>query len=1005
MSAADRHPSQANRLATGGRIDRTRRIAFRFEGRSLHGHPGDTLASALLANDVRLVARSFKYHRPRGIWGAGVEEPNAIVDLWHRHRHDPNARATCVELDEDMSARGVHAWPSLRLDLLAGLDLLHRFLPAGFYYKTFMKPDWQFWEGLVRRLAGLGRVRDFREDEPAVVLHAHCDLLVVGAGPAGLAAARIAADAGLRVLLVDEQSEPGGSLLAGQTAIDGQPALDWVGQTLTRMASSPDARLMPRTTAFGCFDQGHVALIESRPGAPAGVAPYRLWKLRTRHVVLASGAIERPLVFPDNDRPGVMSAAAVGEYLNRYAVRAGRRAVVFTNNDSAYRSAVELAAAGAEVSIVDSRDAPDPTLLDTAESSRIPVWRGREVIGCEGGRYLRAVRVADRGGRALPAAERLVGCDLLAVSGGWNPTVHLWSQAGGRLRHDSALGAFLPDTCPQPMTACGGAAGVFGAAAVLASGHAAGRAAIRALGASSRLRAPRVAAEDACAVEPHPGVDRPGSRQWLDLMNDVTTRDVELAAAENYVSVEHLKRYTTLGMATDQGRTSNVNGLSMLGQVTGREIQEVGTTTFRPPYTPVPFGAFAGGRRGALYAPLRRSPLHAEQQRLGARFDEYGGWLRAACFPRDDETEHDTIAREVQGLRQRAGLFDGSSLGKIEVTGPDAAEFLDLIYLNMLARLGIGQVRYCLLLSEHGKVFDDGVVARLAADRYLLSPSSSHAAAVFAMLEEWRQCEYPGLRVTIENVTAAWATVSVSGPRARDIVTGLATDIDLARETLPHMSIAEGHVAGVPARVARVSFTGETGFEISVPAGHGAALWRELERLGGTHGLTPFGVESLLVARAEKGYLLIGRDTDGDTEPDDVGFGETTRRKSVDYVGRRSLLRPDTLRGDRRQLVGLLPVPRQTVLPNGAHVVVAEQRRPALDAGEPPGSGLRSLGYVTSSYTSPTLGHGIALALVERGRLRAANRERVAVFHLGERFEAEVVSPCFLDPSGQRLHG
>ena len=1007
MNDARGHDAQPNRLASGGRIDRQRTIEFRFGARRLHGHPGDTLASALLANDVRVLARSFKYHRPRGLWGAGAEEPNAIVDLWHGERHDPNARATCVELAPGMRARAVHAWPTLSLDLLAGMDLLHRFLPAGFYYKTFMQPRWQFWEGLVRRLAGLGRVQDFSPDEPAAVLHAHCDVLVVGAGPAGLAAARAAAASGLRVLLVDEQHEAGGSLLGEpDTLIDDQPALDWTTRTLAALAATPAARLMTRTTAFACFDHGHVALLERRPATRAGVAPYRLWKLRTRRIVLASGAIERPLVFPDNDLPGVMSAAAVGQYLRRYAVRAGRRVVVCTNNDSAWTTAFDLHAHGAEVSVLDSRDAPPRHLLEQAQARGLRVRPSSLPAGTLGPRGVRGVRVADRGGRAVAARDALIECDLLAVSGGWNPTVHLYSQAGGRLRYDDMLCAFVPESCPQPVMACGAAAGRFTTTAALADGHAAGVAASRALGARRAApEAPRAGSDDGYGIEACWVCGPPGSRQWVDSMNDVCADDIALAARENYVSVEHLKRYTTLGMATDQGRTSNVNGLALLAANTGRDLPAVGTTTFRPPYTPVPFGAFAGQRRGALYSPLRHSPLHAEQVRLGARFDEYGGWLRAACFPRGDEREPDTIAREVRALRECAGLFDASSLGKIEVTGADAGAFLDLMYLNSLANLPVARVRYCLLLSEHGKVFDDGVVARLAEHRFLLSPSSSHATAVAALLEEWRQCEYPHLRVGIVDVSSAWATVSVSGPNARAVVEGLETGIDLSTAALPHMAIAEGRVGGVPARIARVSFTGETGFEIAVPAGHGAALWRQLEQLGETHGLTPFGVESLLVARTEKGYLLIGRDTDGETEPDDLGFGAPAARKTVDFIGRRSLLRPVSRDARRRQLVGLRPVAREAVLPNGAHVVETDDQRPATDAGEVAGRGLRSIGIVTSSVWSPTLGHAIALALLENGRARAARGERVRIFHLGAHHEADVVDACFLDPHGARLHG
>jgi sarcosine oxidase subunit alpha len=681
--------------------------------------------------------------------------------------------------------------------------------------------------------------------------------------------------------------------------------------------------------------------------------------------------------------------------------------VVYTNNDSAYACARALAAVGAQVTIVDTRPPAGEGALTGALDARITVRRNAMVVETQGGREVRAVRTADREGRRAATMDDLIPCDLVAVSGGFNPTVHLHSHAGGRVAWDEPLAAFVPAECPQPLQACGGARGRFDLALAVADGHATGLAAATALGAgSSPPAAPHCVAapiDGRCA--PLWQVPGTNARQWIDFAHDVTVSDVALATREGYVSVEHLKRYTTLGMAPDQGRTSNVNGIAILGANSERAVPEVGTTTFRPPYTPVPLGALAGMRRSRLHSPLRRSPLHAEHLRRGARMDEYGGWLRPACYPRGAESEAQTLAREVLAVRAQAGLFDGSTLGKIEVHGDDAARFLDLMYVNALGSLPPGRVRYCLLLNEHGKVFDDGVVARLGAEGYLLSPSSSHAFAVAALLEEWRQCEYPSLRVVITNVTAAWATVAITGPQARAIVCDLDTDIDLSTAALPHMGVAEGHVGGVAARIMRVSFTGESGFEISVPAGYGPALWREMERLGSAHGVAPFGLESLLVLRAEKGYILVGRDTEGDTEPDDLGMGEPARRKQVDFVGRRSLLRPDSRRPDRRQLVGLVARERDRVLANGAHVVERSNAIPAVDANEPAGSGWRSLGYVTSSYASPTLGHGIALALIERGRERAARHERVQVFHLGETVEAEVVAPSFYDPGGERLHG
>lgn len=991
---------QRNRLAHGDAIDRSRLLAFTFNGRRMQGFAGDTLASALLANGVSIVGRSFKYHRPRGIYGAGVEEPNAIVDLVHDGRHDPNAKATLVELAEGMVVRSVNCWPSVERDLHGGLDRLHRFLPSGFYYKTFMRPSWHTHEPYIRRLAGLGKVGETVDETRYETRHAHCDMLVVGAGPAGLAAARAAAAAGLRLILVDDQPRCGGALLWQEAEIDGMSAPAWVEATLAKIRRSPDALVLTRTTAFGYFDHNFLALIERRADAAPGWAPERIWKVRAKGVVLATGALERPLVFPNNDRPGVMSADSVRRYIRQYGVRPGRHAVVLTNNDSAYDAAVALRRAGVEVTLLDVRPDPPAARLEAARTHRIPVWPGTTIVDLRGRSRVTAVRIRETGrtssaGRA--DRERRIAwlaCDLVAVSGGWTPTVHLFKHSGGSLRYDEGIAAFVPDRSVQDERTIGAARGQFSLAACLQDGHEVGVAAAGYMGRSIDLPSPAAKEEAAAyAIQPYWHVDLPETRQWVDYQNDVTVEDIRLAARENYASVEHLKRYTTLGMAPDQGKTSNLNGLAILAAVTGRAIPDVGTTTFRPPFVPVSLAALAGQRRGELYAPIRRLPAHREHVERGAVFDEYGGWLRPACYPRVGESQAQAIDREVMAVRGRVGLFDGSPLGKLEVVGPDAARFLNLMYYNDLASLQPGRIRYCLLLSENGKLFDDGVVARLAEDRYLLSPSSSHAAAVAAALEEWRQCEYSSMRVSIANVTSAWATFAVTGPRARTIVGRLDTDIDVSPATMPHMSLAGGNVGGVPARIVRVSFTGEASFEISVPSGYGAALFRHLEALGAGEGITPFGVESLLVLRAEKGYIIIGRDTDGTTEPQDLGMTGPLRTKQIDFVGRRSLMRPDSRRPDRRQFVGLEPTLSDRVLPTGAHVFETTDK------------GRRSLGYVTSSYLSSTLGRAIALAMVEGGRTRLQNGETVSVFSLGRTFTAKVVSPVFYDPKGERLHG
>jgi sarcosine oxidase, subunit alpha len=975
------------RLACGGRIDRARPLTFTWEGASLTGLAGDTLASALLANGVRIVGRSFKYHRPRGIMSAWVEEPNAIVDLTDGERYEADARATTVELRAGMSARGVNASPSVARDRYAPVDLAHRFIPAGFYYKTFM-PNWHRYEPRIREMAGLGRARETADTRHFEARHAHCDALVVGAGAAGLAAARVLAAAGLSVILADDRTEPGGALLWGAERIDGQDGADWAAATVAALVRA-GVRVMPRTTVFGAYDHNAFGLLERRIDAAKGWAEERLWHVRARQAVLATGAIERPLVFPSNDRPGVMSAAAVLEYLRRYAVLPGRTALVATNNDSAYEVALALRGAGAEVTLTDVR-ADLPPVARRAQEAGIRIFAGSVPLGTLGRDGVKMADIGPADAVSARQASNRVEADLVAVSGGWSPVVHLHSQASGKLRWDETLAAFLPDAARPGQHLAGAMTGAFALDLALGSGHLAGLAAARALDRSANVEPPHTAASETPApLRAYWRVPIKGARQWLDFQNDVTVKDVALAARENYSSVEHLKRYTTLGMATDQGKTSNVNGLAILAEETARKIPEVGTTTFRPPFAPVTLGAIAGMRHGQLFSPWRRLPAHAEHVALGADMREYGGWMRPACYPRNGETPAQAVQREAAAVRAGVGIFDGSSLGKIVVDGPDAATFLNLMYYNEVANLKPGRLRYTLILRETGIVYDDGVVARLAPERYLLSPSSSHTAGVLQQLEAWRQTEYPSLRCAFHDTTAAWATFAVAGPRSRDVVAPL-TDIDLRDSALPHMALAHGTVLGLPGRIARVSFTGERSYEVTVPASYGPALWRRLLAADAT----PYGVETSSLLRAEKGYILVGVDSDGMTLPDDLGMAGPLRNKQIDFVGKRSLLMPDALQPDRRQFVGLLSDDANVVPHVGSHAIAR------LGDGK-----LRSLGWVTTAYHSPALGRSIALAMIERGRALAAAGAEVELYHLGQTSRARVSSPVFYDPSGERLHG
>ncbi len=998
--------AQPNRLAAGGQVERGRPLAFTFNGRRYQGLAGDSLASALLANDVHLVGRSFKYHRPRGILSAGAEEPTGLVQLGEGGRTEPNLRTTQIELYDGLVATSQNCWPGVQLDLGALNNLASPLLPAGFYYKTFMWPPafWQpVYERLIRRAAGLGRAPVLPDPDRYEHRHAHCDVLVVGGGPAGLMAGLAAARSGARVILADEQPALGGALLAEPAAHPGQA---WRQEVLAELAGFEDTRLLPRTTAFAYYDHNYLCLVERvtdhlGPAAPPQLPRQRLWKVRARQVVLATGAIERPLAFAQNDRPGIMLAGAVRRYLHGYGVRPGRRAVVFTNNDSAYATALDLAEAGAEVTVVDLRPQAEGALPAAAAQAGIACRAGHGIVATEGGQRVKAVicaRLSADGTRIEGARER-IPADLVCVSGGWNPTIHLHSQSRGRPVYDPKRGCFLPGLPVQAERSAGACAGEFGLAACLAAGAAAGAAAAEAAGfqASPPDRPAELAspAEAPARLLWQLPAAKPEARakQFVDLQNDVTAADIRLALREGYASIEHVKRYTTTGMGTDQGKTSNVVALGIVAELTGQPIGELGVTTFRPPYTPVPFGAIVGRNCGPLFEPVRRTPMDAWHEAAGAVFEAVGQWRRPWYYPRPGESMATAVAREVTATRAAIGLLDASTLGKIDLQGPDTAEFLNRIYSNGWSKLEVGRCRYGLMLGEDGMVFDDGVTARLGEQHFLMSTTSGGAARVLAWLEEWLQTEWPELKVYCTSVTEQWATLSLSGPRTRELVALLAPEFDLDPQHFPHMSVREGVIDGVPARLFRISFTGELGYEIQVPARYGLALWARCMALGEPFGLTPFGTEAMHVLRAEKGYIIVGQETDGTTTPGDLGLDRLVGRKKPDFLGKRSLARADMGRADRKQLVGLLPRASEDLLEEGAQLVADPNQTPPM----------AMIGHVTSSYRSPSLGRSFALAMVQGGRARLG--ETLFVPMPDRMVAVTVTEPVFVDPEGERLHG
>ncbi len=1002
------------RCAAGGRIDRSRPLRFMFDGKSYEGFAGDTLASALLANGVHLVARSFKYHRPRGILTAGAEEPNALVTLSRdAARYTPNLRATQIELYDGLVAQSQNRWPSLAHDVGRVNDALSAFFPAGFYYKTFMWPRkaWKLlYEPFIRRAAGLGLAPSQADPDRYAQRYAHCDVLVVGAGPAGIAAALAAADLGARVILCDEQAEFGGSLLGdGAARIDGIDALAWVQQSMAALQQNPRVTLLTRTTAFGYFPHNFVGLHERLTDhlaiPPVHQPRERLWQVRAQAVVLAAGALERPLVFPGNDRPGIMLAGAAQAYLNRYGVRVGDRLVVVTACDAAYQAALDLHAAGMVVAAVaDVRPAPSGDLTDAANRAGIEVLPRSTVLGTEGDLRVRAIALGESGDGPVRASRR-INCDTVLMSGGFTPSVHLFSQSRGKLAWNEGLQAFLPSQSAECERSAGACRGITGLAQALVDGATAGAGAApvqsgRAHGRSTRAFVVDTLARGAGAslVDGYlgalPETSRPSTeKSFVDWQHDVTVRDLRLASREGFRSIEHVKRYTTTGMATDQGKTSNLNALAIVAQSLDVPIPEVGLTSFRMPYTPVTFGSLAGISRGDLFDPKRTTPTHEWAEAKGAVFENVGLWKRARYFPRPGEDLHAAVARECLAVRGACGIFDGSTLGKIEVVGADAAEFMNRLYINSWSGLAVGGSRYGILCRDDGFIYDDGVVARTAADRFHVTTTTGGAPRVLAMMEDFRQTEWPELKVWLTSTTEQWAVIAVQGPNARRVLEPLIENIDFSPAALPHMGVARGRICNVPLLLFRVSFTGELGFEVNVPADYGAAVWEEIYAAGRAHGMVEYGTEAMHVLRAEKGYIIVGQDTDGTVTPDDAGLNWAVGKNKPDFVGKRSLERASMKAKDRKQLVGLRTRAAGTVLEEGAQIAARPGQKPPMEL----------IGHVTSAYYSSVLGYPIALALIAGGRARMG--ETLYVPMPGGELEVEVTSPVFYDPTGARING
>ncbi|MFI5014127.1 MAG: sarcosine oxidase subunit alpha family protein [Hyphomicrobiales bacterium] len=990
---------QPFRLPSGGLIDRSRSLSFTFDCRQLAGHPGDTLASALVANGVKLVGRSFKYHRPRGILSAGPEEPNALVELRSGARREPNTRASAAELYDGLEAQSQNRWPSLAFDVMAVNSVLSPILTAGFYYKTFMWPA-SFWEKLyeplIRRAAGLGQAPEGIDPDHYEKAHGFCDVLVIGSGPAGLMAALSAARSGARVILCEEDFRLGGRLLMERRAVGDQAPMDFVERIAAELRAMPDVRVMTRTTVFGVYDHGVYGAVERvndhLPVPPPFEPRQRAWRIVAKRCVLAAGAIERPLVFGNNDRPGVMLAGAVRTYVKRFAALPGRRAVIFGNNDDAAGLIADLTGAGVAVeALVDPRAEIATPLRRAAEAAGARIMAGGVVTRAIGGRSVHAVEIRGAGGR-----RSRIACDLVAMSGGFSPSLHLSTHLGARPVWDETIAAFVPGAAPPGMAVAGAASGVYDLAACLAVGAGAGAEAASAAGFQTRPAAIPVVEPDGAAVTPLWRVRGHRGKAFIDFQNDVTDKDVELAEREGFRSVEHLKRYTTLGMATDQGKTANVNGLALMAEITERSIPQTGVTTFRPPFTPVAIGALAGHARGKEHRPTRLTPSHDWARQQGAVFVESGLWLRAQYFPKEgDRGWFDACNREVNAVRSRLGICDVSTLGKIDIQGADAAEFLNRLYCNSWKSLAVGKVRYGLMLREDGFVFDDGTTARLGSDHYLMTTTTANAAAVMQHLDFCHQVLWPELDVGFVSVTEQWAQYAIAGPKSRELLQAIVDrQHDISNDAFPYMACGEVTIlGGLRARLFRISFSGELAYELGVPCRYGDAVIRALMQAGAPFGIAPYGLEALNVMRIEKGHVS-GGELNGLTTAHDLGLGRMMAM-GKDFIGRALSQREALIETERPSLVGFQPVDPSARLSSGAHFI-------GLDAEPTPEN---DEGYMTSVAFSPSLNLSIGLGLLKRGRERLGEVVRAHDALRGTDIRVKICPTCFLDREGTRLRG
>lgn len=1001
--------TQVNRLQNRSRINTSKIINFTFNGKPYQGFAGDSLASALLANGVNVVGRSFKYARPRGIVGHGMEEPNGIMQLGSGAATVPNLKVTQIELYEGLEASSVNGWPSVNYDVMSWLGAFGRLMPPGFYYKTFMYPQklWMTYEHFIRKAAGLGKSPVEDDPDSYDTINQHCDVLVVGAGPSGLMAALEAGLAGARVIIADEQSEFGGTLLASNEKFDSQSANDWLVAIFSQLSSLRNVKCLTRSTVFGYYDHNFLTILErctDHLGITASSGPRQyMHKVRAKQVVLATGAFERPLVFAHNDIPGVMQASSVSTYINRFSVAPGNKLVLATSNDNAYRTAIDWHNAGREVvAIIDSRYSPNGDLVVKAESMGIKIYDGHGLIEARGGKRVKSALIAPLsiGGTEVIGAVSQLACDLIATSGGWSAAVHLSSHTGAKPVWDEEIVSFRPGDSKQQERSVGACKGTFGSHDGLVEGAIGGARAAHCAGfgdGTVKTSIPNIIQvgeqpQQALFLVPHTKPTSRAPSQFVDFQLDVSASAIELAVLEGFESVEHVKRYTALGFGTDQGKLGNINGMAILANALGQTISQTGTTIFRPSYTPTTFGAIAGRGIRELFDPERYTAMHRWHQEQGAKFEDVGQWKRPWYFPQGNESMQESVNRECLAVRNSVGILDASTLGKIDIQGPDAAEFITRIYTNSFLQLSPGRCRYGVMLKEDGMIFDDGVCACISDNHYLMFTTTGGAAGVLAWLELWQQTEWPELQVYFTSVTDHWATATISGPNARNVITKVCDDIDFSAENFGFMEWRDGNIADVAARVFRISFTGELSYEVNVSANYGHHVWEKLIEAGAEFNITPYGTESMHVLRAEKGFIIVGQDTDGSMTPADMNMDWVIgENKSFSFIGKRSLRRSDSVRANRKQLVGLKTIDPLTVLPEGSQIVNDPEQAIPMDMQ----------GHVTSSYYSANMGRSIAMAVIKGGADRMGDIVYCPSAD-GTNAAAQIVSHVFYDPAGER---